>query len=72
MNGGRRIQTGAVVALLAGVMALAVGGASAGALGVELPDRVSAALGSAAGVLGWIRLLIMPLLVIPVLRARQD
>jgi len=68
----RRVEIGALGILVLAMIAAAAAGAVAGTLGLEMPRALSAALSSAASVLGWLRLAIVVALVYGVVRVRED
>jgi hypothetical protein len=68
----RRVEIGAVAMLVVTMVAAAAIGAGAGALGLNMPSGLDTALGSAASVLGWLRLLVLAALVYGVVRVRED
>ena len=57
--------------MIAAGLGTACAGAIAGAAGVELPAGVGGALSYATDMLGWLRLVILALLVVGVMRARE-
>lgn len=72
MRFARRVEVGALAVLAVLAVGTAVIGATAGALGFEVPSGLDSVLGSAATMLGWLRLLVAATLVYGVVRVRED
>lgn len=66
------MRIGAVLALVAAGLALAVAMAMLGALGVQLPRPLAGALSTAGAVLVVVRVLLAARLTLSVVRARED
>jgi hypothetical protein len=72
MRFARRVEVGALAALAVLAAGAAAIGAAGGTLGLELPSALDSVLGSAAAMLGWVRLLLAATLIYGVVRVRED